>query len=73
MTDNERLDQICQLIHTAETLNALHSCRTNHPLNNKYQWRNANAMVSQQPWFFGKLEARNWLNQKAIEEANANG
>jgi hypothetical protein len=70
LTPDAALDRICEHITQPETLNALHACREGHPLGegNAYKWRNAAAMVAMTPYFETKIQAYQWLADKAIEE-----
>lgn len=62
MSHEEALNEICTDNGLrADTLNALHACRVNHPMGNEYQWRNAHALVSQAKFFSGITEAISWL------------
>lgn len=60
------LDKICQMTSKTETLNALHACRINHPMNNDFQWRNAWFICAQNHDI--KSSAVEWLANKAKQE-----
>lgn len=69
--DDDRLDEICSGgITRAEVLNALHACRTDHPLgkNNSYKWRNAYALAAQCSSFEVKAQDLDWLREHAQSE-----
>ena len=42
---------------TATILNALHACRSGHPLTNSFQWRDAWFLVAQNPRMFIDVSA----------------
>ncbi len=63
------LDRICSQITEADTLNALHACRPGHPLNNKFQWRNAYALICQRPSYEVDGDVVAWLEKQAQKEA----
>lgn len=70
--DITRLDMIASKIKRAETLNAIHACRPDHPMGrgNSYKWRNAYAMVVQLPSFQTPAHRLvEWLREKAEQEA----
>jgi hypothetical protein len=39
------LDDLCARTHSPSVLNALHACRSGHPLNSETQWRDAYVRV----------------------------
>lgn len=64
------IDQITAQTTKPEVLNALHACRPGHPLNNKFQWRNAYTLAAQNGGYFGiHSDAIEWLKEQAIREA----
>lgn len=65
MSDDKRLDEIAEHLSSADKLNYLHACRSGHPLNNPYQWRNLLWNTSAIP----NLPHKDWLADKAREEA----
>lgn len=69
LTNEAILNDICA-DHglSAETLNSLHACRSGHPLNNDYQWRNAHALIAQAKFFSGIADAIQWIGAQADTE-----
>lgn len=69
MNDDRYLDTLCQHTTKPHVLNALHACRTNHPLGrgNDYKWRNAYALVRQNTTDFLHADLRQ-LAQRANTE-----
>lgn len=69
LTNDAILNDICT-DHglSAQTLNALHACRSGHPLNNDTQWYNALCLVSQAKYFSGVNNAIRWLGAQADTE-----
>lgn len=67
-TSDDRLTELCAEIRSATVLNALHACRSNHPLgrNNPFKWRNASALIAQQ--HFVRHDLREWLTRQADAE-----
>ena len=63
------LDRICSQTTNPQMLNALHACRPNHPLNNKFQWRNAHALAAQRPSYEISCADTDWLAKEAAKEA----
>ena len=66
------LAEICSGTTNPEMLNALHACRPAHPLNNKFQWRNAWALACQRPSYEISNAMTGWLAEHAEKEAEAN-
>lgn len=71
----EHLNNICRNITRANTLNALHACRPDHPLNkgNNWCWRDASALVKQLDWTTRSSIDHadlDWLERMAKAEAN---
>jgi hypothetical protein len=64
------LDQICNMTKSPTMLNALHACRPGHPLNNKFQWRDAWALAAQRPAYELDCAVTAWLAKQARHEAN---
>jgi hypothetical protein len=62
------LDRICSLTNNPQMLNALHACRPNHPLNNRYQWRDAWFLACQRPSYEISNDATGWLAKQAAKE-----
>jgi hypothetical protein len=70
MTDNERIDVLCQYTRSPTVLNALHLCREGTAIgaDSGWKWRNANALVSQHPIEFLQCPHREWLQLMAENE-----
>ena len=71
MTDAEHINWLCKFTLRANTLNALHACRPDHPLGrgNAHKWRNAMALVTQRGIdFIGAEHSIRWLEGRAREE-----
>jgi hypothetical protein len=68
---DEKINELCSMTKNPTTLNALHACRTNHPLgrNNLYKWRNAWAYVAQNARDFASVETK-WLRRFSDQEWN---
>ena len=66
----ERCDDLERRVIT-QMLNALHVCHPNHPLNSKFQWRNAYAMVAQRPSYEIGNAMTAWLAKQAQTGAAA--
>ena len=57
---------------SAESLNALHACRSGHPLNNPHQWRNAAfTLAGRGPWIGDEHTALRIISRQAKLEALA--
>jgi hypothetical protein len=65
------IDRICKLTRNAETLNALHACRPDHPWNKtaKNPWRNAWFLATQRPIWEIPSSALDWLHKRSDAEA----
>jgi hypothetical protein len=74
MTTDQRIDQLCGQTTSPAVLNALHACRTGHPLGHRNPWkfRNLWALVSQHTVEFLGTDT-DWLRDAASAEAAAEG
>jgi hypothetical protein len=61
------LDDLCARTHSPSVLNALHACRSGHPLNSETQWRDAYVLVQQHTQDFLGADLA-WLRERALEE-----